>query len=215
MAGKDGELPFGQRATKEDVEWLDYLKEMKKKSPDLMESVARYFITVVTSIITLYTGAIALFKITPDLLSVAVEVMLIASIVCYAFVYFPRQYRVVENSPDDIKAEVNKMTADKYRVLWLGSILFLAGLLLGFFTLAYGSYAPQHTPSQAVQFVVADKNVGLMNNMALFVTDGTLRTATVFLEKTDDKTYLVKLDDNREVTFSKDLVQGIIYVNAT
>ncbi len=52
-----GEEPF-----EEDLEWLKYGREMIQQSPKILDEAAKSFLTLGSSLLTVYTGALALFK---------------------------------------------------------------------------------------------------------------------------------------------------------
>jgi hypothetical protein len=52
----------GQEPYEEDIEWLKYGRQMIQESPNVLDEAAKSFLTLGSSLLTVYTGALALFK---------------------------------------------------------------------------------------------------------------------------------------------------------
>ena len=52
----------GEEPYEEDLEWLKYGRVMIQESPKVLDEAAKSFLTLASSFLTVYTGALALFK---------------------------------------------------------------------------------------------------------------------------------------------------------
>ncbi len=100
----------GEEPYEEDLDWLKYGRVMIQESPKVLDEAAKSFLTLGSSLLTVYTGALALFKFNErasDPLSWAVIctpiLLWLLCISCLAYVYFPDRLRFHKNSPTDIE----------------------------------------------------------------------------------------------------------------
>lgn len=125
----------GEEPYEEDLEWLKYGREMIKESPKVLDEAAKSFLTLGSSLLTVYTGALALFKFNEKAsgpLSWAIIctpiLLWLLCISCFAYVYFPDRLRFRKNSPSDIEEATIDVSRKKSRRLKIGSVLFVAAL---------------------------------------------------------------------------------------
>lgn len=100
----------GQEPYEEDIEWLKYGRQMIQESPNVLDEAAKSFLTLGSSLLTVYTGALALFKLNArasDLLDwVLICTPIVLWLLCIsslAWVYFPNRLRFNAKSPSDIE----------------------------------------------------------------------------------------------------------------
>lgn len=56
-------LVKGEEPYEEDLEWLKYGRVMIQESPKVLDEAAKSFLTLGSSLLTVYTGALTLFKL--------------------------------------------------------------------------------------------------------------------------------------------------------
>ena len=213
-----GEEPF-----EEEEKWLDYGRKLLEESPKVLDEDARSLVALGSSLLTVYTGALALFKFVErmDSSGINLAVMsfpIILWLLCISFsayVYFPGRYEFNKDSPDDVMNTTENIGREKYRRLKIGAILFILALgssSFGILWLGHHTTSPDLLDQpQKVQFVINENNDSALKEMSIFTEEGTLRTIPLGLLESTDKTYLVRLPDGRKVEFDKDLVEGIVY----
>jgi hypothetical protein len=213
----------GEEPPKEEEEWLDYGRKLLEESPKVLDEDARSLVALGSSLLTVYTGAIALFKFVERLDSswiylavMSFPIMLWLLCISFsAYVYFPGRYEFNKDSPDSVMNTAESIGREKYRRLKIGAILFILALgssSFGILWLGYETSSPslQDLP-QKVQFVINQDDVFALENMSIFMEEGTLRTVPLVLLENDDKTYSVQLPNGRRVDFDINMVDGIIY----
>jgi hypothetical protein len=57
----------GEEPIEEELEWLKYGREIFKESPKVLDETAKSLIALGSSLLTVYTGALALFKFNENL----------------------------------------------------------------------------------------------------------------------------------------------------
>ena len=125
----------GEKPYEEDLEWLKYGREMIQQSPKILDEAAKSFLTLSSSLLTVYTGALALFKFNErvsDLFGwVVICIPIILWLLCIsslAWVYFPNRLRFNARSPSDIENVTMDVSRKKSHRLKIGSVLFVMAL---------------------------------------------------------------------------------------
>lgn len=169
----------GEEPYEEDLEWLKYGREMIQQSPKILDEAAKSFLTLGSSLLTVYTGALALFKFNEkatDLLSWAVIstpiILWLFCISCLAYVYFPDRLRFRKNSPTDIENVTRSVSRKKSQRLKVGSVLFVAALATTSGSILWLGAQPakeELTENRTIQLIVADEHIlfELNNSSAL------------------------------------------------
>ena len=200
-----GEEPF-----EEEEKWLDYGRKLLEESPKVLDEDARSLVALGSSLLTVYTGALALFKFVErmDSSGINLAVMsfpIILWLLCISFsayVYFPGRYEFNKDSPDDVMNTTENIGREKYRRLKIGAILFILALgssSFGILWLGHHTTSPDLLDQpQKVQFVINENNDSALKEMSIFTEEGTLRTNPLGLLESTDKTYLVRLPDVRK-----------------
>lgn len=166
-----GEEPF-----EEDLDWLKYGREMIQDSPKILDEAARSFLTLGSSLLTVYTGALALFKFNDKasgLLSwaiICIPILLwLLCISCFAYVYFPDRLKFRKNSPSDIEDVTVDVSRKKSRRLKIGSILFVAALAATSISIVWLGTQPVgdvKTEEQTVNLVIAEDEAAILRNLS-------------------------------------------------
>lgn len=125
----------GREPFEEDLEWLKYGRDTVRESPKILDDAAKSFLTLGSSLLTVYTGALALFKLiekASDPLSWAIICIPIAlwllCISCLAYVNFPDRCRFHADNPNEIERVTRDTSRKKSLRLKIGSVLFVAAL---------------------------------------------------------------------------------------
>ena len=189
----------GQEPFEEDLEWLKYGREIVKESPKVLDEAAKSFLALGSTLLTVYTGALALFKLNENAsgpLSWAIIcfpiVLWLLSISCLAYVYFPDRLKFHTNSPTEIEKVNVEVSRKKGFRLKIGSVLFVAALAATSISVVWlGTHvSSQSLPVQTVQFVIPmDENVSSRNVSITF--GGIERPASPALLEKGNKTCLV------------------------
>jgi hypothetical protein len=132
-------------APDDELEWIKYGRKLRQDSPDIIDGQAKALVALSTTLLTVYTGALALFKI-PDILGsffptakgiwVIGLVILILPIVFWLVsiylnlnVYQPEAYKTKSLSPNRIKKSLAQIIDAKSKKLKNGMYSFLLALL--------------------------------------------------------------------------------------
>ncbi|MDD5736187.1 MAG: hypothetical protein PHQ39_12050 [Methanothrix soehngenii] len=125
----------GEEPYEEDLEWLKYGRQMIQESPKILDETAKSFLTLGSSLLTVYTGALALFKLNArasDLFDWALIctpiILWLLCISSLAWVYFPNRLRFNAKSPSDIEKVTMDVSRKKRHRLKIGSFLFVIAL---------------------------------------------------------------------------------------
>ncbi len=211
----------GRPVTGKDLETINLGRDMFKQSPDIIDNSAKSMVTLSTSLIAIYTAALAFLKV-PDKLGMmpygigwalmAIPIIfLFASMECNVSVYDPKKSIIDPDSPESIKKTIKEICERKYRTLAKGRYLFVAALAIAAALVLLGS-SYQVEPKN-VQFCVVNSQAPQFKNMSISVDSSTMRTSPVMLLQETDKTYKVQLTDSKQVVvFNKDMVTGLVYV---
>ncbi len=205
-----------------DVEWLKSCRELIKGGPDIVDNEAKSLVTLGSTLLTVYIGALTFLNIPKELDNFFVVILLVLSIILWIssiavnllFVSFPKGHELSDSNPESIMDFYVKKGSDKFQMLKKGKIIFLLALIVSVFAIALPVFlAPSETAllPQQVQFILPPEQIQNFQNMSLGLEDGTLRTKSSLLIDVTDKNYIVKLDSGETVEFNKDLILGIIY----
>ena len=79
----------GEVPSEEDMQWLDYGRKLLEESPKVLDEDAKSFVALGSSLLTVYTGALALFKFNERLeLSGVNLIMMLVPILLWLFLFF-------------------------------------------------------------------------------------------------------------------------------
>ena len=213
----------GEEPSEEDMQWLDYGRKLLEESPKVLDEDAKSFVALGSSLLTVYTGALALFKFNERLeLSWVNLVVMVSPILLWllsisfnAYVYFPGRYEFARDSPTDLMRIPELISRRKYNRLKIGAVLFI--LALGSSSLStlwlgnqMSSQVPQDQP-HSVQLVISEDDISAFRNMSISFEEGTQRTDPITLLDSTAETYIVQLQNGRKVEFDKDMVEGLVY----
>ena len=159
----------GQEPYEEDIEWLKYGRQMIQESPNILDEAAKSFLTLGSSLLTVYTGALALFKFNErasDLLDwVVICTPIILWLLCIsslAWVYFPNRLRFNDRSPSDIAIVTMDVSRKKSLRLKIGSVLFVVALALTSTSILWLGAQPakeELAEDKTIQLIVADEDI--------------------------------------------------------
>jgi hypothetical protein len=159
----------GQEPYEEDIEWLKYGRQMIQESPNVLDEAAKSFLTLGSSLLTVYTGALALFKLNErasDLLDwVVICTPIVLWLLCIsslAWVYFPNRLRFNAKSPSDIAIVTMDVSRNKRHRLKIGSILFVIALATTSASILWLGAQPakeELAEDMTIQLIVADEDI--------------------------------------------------------
>jgi hypothetical protein len=159
----------GQEPYEEDIEWLKYGRQMIQESPNVLDEAAKSFLTLGSSLLTVYTGALALFKPNErasDLLDwVVICTPIVLWLLCIsslAWVYFPNRLRFNAKSPSDIAIVTMDVSRKKSHRLKIGSILFVIALATTSASILWLGAQPakeELAEDMTIQLIVADEDI--------------------------------------------------------
>jgi len=187
----------GQEPFEEDLEWLKFGREIIKDSPRVLDETAKGFLALGSTLLTVYTGALALFKLNekasaPEswaIICIPIVLWLIC-ISCLAYVYFPDRCNFHTNSPSEIEKVTRDISRKKSLRLKIGSVLFVAALAATSISIVWlgAQVSSQSQQVQTVQFVIpVDKNAS-SQNIAMFFENRTKKATTIALLEERNKT---------------------------
>ena len=170
MAPVQGREPFD-----EDLEWLKYGREIIRESPKMLDDAAKSFLALGSSLLTVYTGALALFKLNEKALSplswavICVPILLwLLCIGCLAYVYFPDRCRFHADNPREIERIARDTSRKKSLRLKVGSVLFVAALAAMSASIVWLGTQPsaeKEKEGQTVLLAVVDENDSQLLNL--------------------------------------------------
>ena len=187
----------GQEPFEEDLEWLKFGREIIKDSPRVLDETAKGFLALGSTLLTVYTGALALFKLNekasaPEswaIICIPIVLWLIC-ISCLAYVYFPDRCNFHTNSPSEIEKVTRDISRKKSLRLKIGSVLFVAALAATSISIVWlgAQVSSQSQQVQTVQFVIpVDKNAS-SQNISMFFENRTQKATTIALLEERNKT---------------------------
>jgi len=166
----------GQEPYEEDIEWLKYGRQMIQESPNVLDEAAKSFLTLGSSLLTVYTGALALFKLNErasDLLDwVVICTPIVLWLLCIsslAWVYFPNRLRFNARSPSDIAIVTMDVSRNKRHRLKIGSVLFvmaLAATSVSLLWLGTGPVEDAKSDEETVHLVIVGDDIGKSKNLS-------------------------------------------------
>ena len=192
----------GQEPFEEDLEWLKYGREMVRESPKVLDEAAKSFLTLGSSLLTVYTGALALFKLNDKAsgpLSWAVIcipiVLWLLCISCLAYVYFPDRLKFHTNSPTEIEKVAVEVSRKKSFRLKIGSVLFVAALAATSISIVWlGSQPSKEMQMEelTIHLAMTPDETSLLKNMSGRPEEETPKIFPVVLLSAGNQTHLVQ-----------------------
>ena len=187
----------GQEPFEEDLEWLKFGRETIKDSPRVLDETAKGFLALGSILLTIYTGALALFKLNekasgPEswaIICIPIVLWLLC-ISCLAYVYFPDRCNFHTKSPSEIEKVTMEISRKKSLRLKIGFVLFVAALASMSISIVWlgAQVSSQSQQVQTVQFVIPmDKN-GSSQNISIFFENGIHKATTIALLEEGNKT---------------------------
>lgn len=187
----------GQEPFEEDLEWLKFGRETIKDSPRVLDETAMGFLALGSILLTIYTGALALFKLNekasgPEswaIICIPIVLWLLC-ISCLAYVYFPDRCNFHTKSPSEIEKVTMEISRKKSLRLKIGFVLFVAALASMSISIVWldAQVSSQSQQVQTVQFVIPmDKN-GSSQNISIFFENGIHKATTIALLEEGNKT---------------------------
>ncbi|MFZ3146916.1 hypothetical protein [Methanothrix sp.] len=196
-------------------EWVNFGHQLYKESPGKLDEAAKSLMTIGSSLLTVYIGAITLFKINEKLDSnVLIFGPIFFWLLCIAvcvFVYFPGVREMDAFNVDQIKNTLNEIIGNKYTKLRIGAGLFVIALCFSTYTI--GTSLWQEPSADIIQFVVAKEQISAFENMTIKFENGSQKTIPLVLTGKKDNLYHIKLNDNTSVLVSGEMIEGVIYKN--
>lgn len=166
----------GGEPYEEDLDWLKYGRVLIQESPRVLDEAARSFLTLGSSLLTVYTGALALFKFNEkasDHLSLAIIctpiLLWLLCISCFAYVYFPDRLSFCKNSPTDIEEVTRVVSRRKSHWLKIGSVIFVAALAATSFSIVWLGAQPAgdaKTEEQTVHLLIEGDEASILKNLS-------------------------------------------------
>jgi hypothetical protein len=187
----------GQEPFEEDLEWLKFGREIIKDSPRVLDEAAKGFLALGSTLLTVYTGALALFKLNENASGpeswaiICIPIVLwLSCISCLAYVYFPERCNFHTKSPSEIEKVTMDVSRKKSLRLKIGLVLFVAALASTSISVVWLSaqVSSQSQQVQTVQFVIPmDKNES-SQNISMFFENGIHNATTIALLEERNKT---------------------------
>ena len=185
MAEEGTEILPGEAVPEPEENWLEYGRKLLEESPEVLDEDAKSLVALGSSLLTVYTGALALFKFVETLISSGIylavmSIPIILWLLCISFsayVYFPGRYQFNKDSPDSVINTAEKIGRKKYSRLKIAAILFIFALGSSSFSILWlghempSSSLQDQTPM--VQFVTSKDKVSALKNMSILFEEGT------------------------------------------
>ena len=205
---------LGREPFEEDLEWLKYGRETVRESPKILDDAAKSFLALGSSLLTVYAGALALFKLiekASDPLSWAVIcvpiVLWLLCISCLAYVYFPDRCRFHADSPREIERVTRDISRKKSLRLKIGSVLFVAALAAMSASIVWLGAQPsaeKEKEGQAVLLAVAEENDSQQMILSGSMDAANLKVHSILLLSSANLTYLkcllAKNDEEQDIS---------------
>jgi hypothetical protein len=192
----------GEEPLEGDLEWLKYGREMIKDSPKVLDEASKSFLALGSSLLTVYTGALALFKLNEKasgILSwtiICVPILLwLLCISFFAYVYFPDRIKFNAKSPTDIENATRHVSQDKSIRLKIGSYLFVAALFFTSISIVWLGVQPAkeaQTEAKIAQFAVAEDEVKVLNNQSGLLLQSALSPHPFVVLSAGNQTYILQ-----------------------
>jgi len=197
----------GREPFEEDLEWLKYGRETVRESPKILDDAAKSFLALGSSLLTVYTGALALFKLIEKASSpeswaiICVPIVLwLLCISCLAYVYFPDRFNFQANSPTEIEKVTRDISRKKSFRLKIGSVLFVAALAATSISIVWLGSQPakeMQTEGQTIYLAMEKDGTNQLQNMSVSQEGVTARTIPVVLLSAGNQTHLVDSEAGR------------------
>jgi hypothetical protein len=191
----------GQEPFEEDLEWLKYGREIVRESPKVLDEAAKGFLALGSTLLTVYTGALALFKLNekasgPESWAIiCIPIVLwLLSISCLAYVYFPDRLKFHTNSPTEIEKVAVEVSRKKSFRLKIGSVLFVAALAATSISIVWLGAQPSketHMEELTIHLAMTSEETGLLKNMS-GRPEETQKMLPIVLSSLGNQTYLVQ-----------------------
>jgi hypothetical protein len=233
-----GKVLKARAPTDAEIEWVKFGRTLSQGSPKVVDDEAKALVALASTLLAVYTGAITLFKI-PDNFALLYKyisflgisegflralvfllpiVLWLVAIGFNLFVYFPEYYTGADASPNKTKQLLKTVIDAKYSRLKKGGLVFLAALSWSTLIIGIMSIIPPEVPAQPdgqiVQFAVPGDNFSALETMDIHKDTNSRWTVPLNLTEKTNNSLKVELSDGRKVEFKRDLVDGIIYLNA-
>lgn len=213
----------GKVPSADELSWIRLGHNLFKKSPDLANDIAKTFVTLSTTLITIYIGILTFLKI-PESISVfdlsLVQRIIIAIIISSPFVlwalsiwknvdvYSPRLIKCNLDCPQDIETSMKDIINNKNKELNKGRIFFLAGLFVAALIIIGSSSLTQ---TSSVKFIINEDHLLTFKNVPISIHNQTRITTSLTLIEEGDNFYKVRLESGKIIKFNKNIVEGVIY----
>ena len=211
----------GGKPSDEDLEWIKSCRELIKGGPDRVDNEANSLVTLGSTLLTVYIGALTFLKISDKMNNIFITILLAVSIILWLWsisinllwVSFPKERELSESSPKNIMMYYVALGTDKYNELKKGRRIFILALTISVFAIVLPVLIPNQTEPlpQQVQFIIPSDQIQTFENMSIGLDAGNMRTNSLTLIEKTEKTYKVRLNSGKTIEFNTDLVKGIIY----
>ncbi|MDD5311504.1 MAG: hypothetical protein PHO26_00515 [Dehalococcoidia bacterium] len=198
----------------EDIKaWLKFGREMRQQSPDTLDKAANTFITVSTSLASVYATAFTVLNLlekegAPLWMAALSIVLWAATVILFVRVISPREYKYELDDVEQMKQFVAEASKTKYhRLTWALAMLIIA-FTFSMFVLVGGSVFAGGTP---VQLVISPENQANFQSLGLSIDQKGWTTQPLTLIKSDDKYYQVRLTDGTKINIKRDWIAGVVY----
>lgn len=201
---------LGEEPYEEDLEWLKYGREMIQESPKVLDEAAKSFLTLASTLLTVYTAALALFKFNENasgLLSWAVIcipiVLWLLCISLLAYVYFPDRLRFHKNSPSDIERVTVEVSRKKSFRLKAGSVLFVIALAATSISIVWLGTQPVgdvKTEDQTVNLVIAEDEAAILRNQSGLLQNAPSGAYIIVILNDGNRTYQMQNTSGLDAT---------------
>jgi hypothetical protein len=220
--GNTSQVIKGGNPSEEDLEWIKSGRELIKGGPDRVDSEANALVTLGSTLLTAYIGALTFLKITDNINNIFILILLAVSIILWLWsiainllwVAFPKGHELSESNPKNIMMYYAMSGSNKYDELKKGRKIFILALAISVVTIVglpvIISNQTEHLPQQ-VQFIISPDQIQTFENMSIGFEAGKMRTNLSTLIEETDNTYKIRLNNGMIAKFNKDLVKGIIY----
>jgi hypothetical protein len=197
----------GTEPLEEELEWLKYGRQSIQESPKVLDDAAKSFLALGSSLLTVYTGALALFKLNERIFSPEIWALVCAPILlwilcisCLAYVYFPDRYSFHTNSPSDIERVTRDISRKKSKRLKIGSVLFVAALAATSISIVWLSAQPAKETQRDGQtiLVIAKENDSMLQNLSDLPQEAGMRALPLVLLSRENQAHFGQTVEKRD-----------------
>ena len=204
----------GVRPTDEDLLWLAYGKQILKEAPTLLDGNAKSLVTLGSSLLAAYTGALAILSnaiYSMDWILVGGSVILwLISISLAAYVYFPARYKFSLSSPSEILEVTRRSAEQKHLRMRLSAVFFLLALAVSAISILWLG-AQMGTGKDQVNLMVSEDGAKALKVLGISIDkDGRTEPLTL-LGRTKESFFLEF--QGQKVEFDRSLVRELIYLD--